>query len=224
MHKLLFLLPVVIVPSLLTSCSPQNTPNPHLDVSMNVNEVTLTTLWEEISEEAGIKEETAGINTFQLTTDEKGLIERALYTVSALNSESQPMSYIIDASESGELQISSDNSSVSDYDSYISRYHNAADMFREIDKIGLASLQSGSEGISIKLTYVSDLLYQSNPPKWLLFELRDGTLVPLESVKPEQGYRTALITVDKKNSDQPGQYWFLSKDLARAETVEYTSN
>ena len=224
MRKILILVSLFFSLSLIISCSPRNTPNPRLDVSMNVNEVTLTRLWEAVSEEAGIREETARINDFRLTTDKKGLIEQAFYVFTALNSESQPMSYLIGADKSGELQISSGNITVSDYDSSDSHYHNPTDMFSRIDKIGLPFLQSGSEGINIRLDYVSDLLYQSNPPQWLLFELKDGTLVPLESVKPEPGYSTALITIDKKNSDQPSQEWFLSEDLARAEIVEYASN
>jgi hypothetical protein len=63
---------------------------------------------------------------------------------------------------------------------------------------------------------------------WLLFEIDEGRLIPLQRVKflNEPYIYGARISKSAVNDTplQPVQFWFLSEDLAKTEILEYVEN
>jgi len=220
----LFLMSLVIICSLVVSCNPGGSDyGSRLDISLDVQELTLTQLWGTIVEEIGIREETAQFNSFTLDTNGRGEIQRVLFLLWGMSTANQSTSYFVEINNREHQKLLTENSDVSD--SSINSSH-PGEYFDEIDKVGLPNIQSDTDGIRIS---INDMVpggdYRSSEEVNLLFRLEDGNLVRLQRVKFRDEPYIFGVKVDKKARDgepfYPLEIWFLEQDLTKAEIVEY---
>jgi hypothetical protein len=208
----------------LVGCNPGGSDyGSQLDISLDVQELTLIQLWGTIVEEIGIREETAKISSFTLVTNAHGEIQWMLFEVWGISAENLSTSYLVEINNRENQRLLTVNTYISD--TSLNSSHPGA-YFDEIDKVGLPSIQSDTDGIWIS---IDDMFpggdYHSNEKVSLLFRLKDGNLVPLKRVKFRDEPYIFGIKVKKKAPDgepfYPSEIWFLDQDMAKAEIIEY---
>ncbi len=207
---------------------------------MNVDELSLVGMWDEVVKVSGIQEQDAYLHSFRLDTDYEGRVYISDFVFKTRNNESDWTLYGVRFdNENGEFLINT-GKAANNRSTYNPRV-----LFAEIDKLGLAELQSTSSSFSIKLQpeYYSPPPYSEEngyfeytaSPDLLLYRLADGELTPLKYVKIgyDQSYlsvRVQRIMWSSKSSgltgpaQQPPEIWFLAGDIDKAEMVEDRQN
>ena len=216
--------PLIISFFVLVGCNPGGSDyGSQLDISLDVQELTLIQLWQIIVGKIEIQGETARLQSFTIETDEHGEVRMVRYVLWGLNLANQSAVYIVDINNREhrkELSVSS-----REHYSPIESGHPRV-YFTEIDKVGLPNIQSDTDGIRIS---IDDIFpggdYRSSIGVNLLFRLKDGNLVPLKRVKFRDEPYIFGVKVDRKARDgeplYPLEIWFLEQDLTKTEIVEY---
>ncbi|MBN2239097.1 MAG: hypothetical protein JW712_04935 [Dehalococcoidales bacterium] len=197
-------------------------------IEQSLKEVSLMDLWRTIAESTDIQERSAQMGTFTFQCDKDRNMLHLYFTFYGNNSKGVP--HVYTASLKGDSRI--DIRPVMT-DSIIFKKH-PAEVFGEIDKLGMDSLETNDEGLSILISFLSgDVGYGATG----VYRLEDGELYPIQQVifhskvewctitvfhlLPDDGIVTtaeAPVTPETSSS----QIWLLADDINRlAETVIY---
>jgi hypothetical protein len=213
------------------------------ELPQNLDELSLTEMWSAVAEVAGIQESSAELGSFNLRTDENSGIDSLYFNFRGWNKEGVPCIYFAEMGREGKIDIRENESKNSE-----SLSAHPMTVFTEIDKLGLASLETGKAGLFMQISFQGgDVGYKHAYTN--IYQLKDGELLPLKQVifhtnvywctisvfqnaknEGNGAERTATVRVDPEATaddivvpleDRTSQIWFLSEDTKRAEVVEY---
>ncbi len=231
---------LIITASLMPSCSDTKITTTG-ELPQNLDELSLAEMWGAVVEVADIQEPTAELGSFNLRADENGGIDSLYFDFRGRNKEGRPCIYFAEMGGEGKIDIRENESKNS-----VSLSAHPMVVFAEIDKLGLASLETGEAGLFMRISYQGgDVGYRHTYTD--IYQLEDGELLPLkqvifhtdiywctitifQNVKQEGTERTATVRVNPEATagdivvpleERTSQIWFLSDDINRAETVEY---
>ncbi|OGN87227.1 MAG: hypothetical protein A2158_02530 [Chloroflexi bacterium RBG_13_46_14] len=208
------------------------------EINPSIIELSLLDLWDAITDSTDIQEPSAQMDMFNLRCDKDGRLEHLYFTFYGRNSKGILYAYIADLGGKNRIHIRANEA-----DNIVVKRH-PAEVFREIDKLGLDSLETGDEGLSVMISFVwGDVGYGSTG----VYQLENGKLKPIEevifhsklqwctievfhlvpndSVVTENGRTTTQATTASapiSRGTSSSQIWLLSDDINRlAETVIY---
>jgi len=205
----------------------------------NVNELSLVQMWDEVVKIIGIKEQTTYLDQFVLDVSyQNGKINTLRFTCYVINNEPEWTHYFIGFDEDRGLRWQSDETQEVSSEFNILLTYNPRIVFVELDKIGFSNVQSTSSGFSIRVEKEYDHAFSNDDaPGWLISHLKDGQLIPLKYIKLSSNHSSLPVWIDRGQRQKPPaspvpldsdyvqtEIWFLSEDVARAETVEYFQN
>jgi hypothetical protein len=225
---------LIIAAALIPGCSQEN-----VTISQEIDELSLVNMWEEVSATIDVQEGSAELESLLLHADKEGKVSSLSFVFHGRDSKGRPKAYFLSKYTNGEINWRSyESQSVT-----ITRH--PAEVFSEIDKLGLGSLELGEDGLSIQVQFQSgdvgyryaysdiyhleggtlrqlnEIIFHSRTP-WCTIGVFE--LSPLETVVTEDGRtvaRSTTVAGPVPPGERTSQIWFLSEDINRAETVEY---
>jgi hypothetical protein len=211
---------------------------PEFDPDMN--ELSLLELWEMVADSTDIEEPSAQMGMFDLRCDGEGNMNYLYFTFGGRNSQGKPCIHFAQFDHMNKIDILTYET-----DSFAVTRHPAL-VFEEIDRFGLDTLDPGSEGLKVLISFTGgDVGYSNNYLD--IFHLENGKLTPLDEIifhsevhwctiaiyqlVPndytiiEDGQTSTKVITTAQAPVPPGertsQKWFLSEDIELAETVTY---
>ncbi len=194
-------------------------------ISPNIDELSLADMWEAVVKTTGLQEpDNACLESMNLRALNRKLqqLDFAFYT----SDEPEVTMYHIFFDQSGKL------------DYFYGQVKNGSNMpltfnpeivFYQIDRFGLTNIRPTVSGFTIDIRKQPGVKYVDKP--FPLYHLEDGILTPLALVELSSERPGLPVRVGSIARDEPPkghfetytlpEYWFLSEDLNRAETVEY---
>ncbi len=211
---------IVLTLVFLLGCSKDNTL-----ISPKIDELSLADMWSAVMQTTGVQEpDNAYLESMKLRARDGKIqhLDFAFYT----SDESGVTMYNIFFNEKGKL------------DWFSGQIKNGGNMplslnpeivFAQIDRFGLINIRPDVSGFTIEVRKQTNVQFIDG--LFPLYHLEDGKLAPLALVKlssdrPGLPIQIGSIarTVPRENIYETytlPEYWFLSEDLERAETVEY---
>lgn len=194
-------------------------------IPQNLDELSLVDMWKAVVKTIGIQESTSYLESMNLRVlnGKRKELDFDCY----VTTESEWTMYTISFSEKGELNWSSGQIKNSQN---MPLTFNPEMLFTQLDTFGLTNIRPTVSGFTIDISMQTGADYVFDKP-FLLYHLKDGTLAPLEHVKLSSGRPSLPILVGSITIDKPPkghfetyelpEYWFLSEDIDKADTVEY---
>lgn len=213
----------------ITGCN--NTKEVNISQSgWDLENLSLLQLWYMIADTTNIQEQSAEIVSLQLHTDTANTVDSFYFVFCALDNDDQARRYITNISQESKITIRK-------YDTIeMEGNRRPCIIFTELDKIGLASLETGESGLSVHIE-VHDESIGYTRENLDIYELENGELIPLDEIKFHSQTPWCTISVyqlDATSSttqttapapsslDGRTQIWFLAEEINMAETVEYS--
>lgn len=212
-----FVLVMIVMAGLLipAACSQSHADSGTIHVGVNAKEASLTEIWTSVVEKAGIQDVTASLAELTLLVGEDGSVEMLSYSFYSMDSSDHRRCYYVQSGSDGDVECY-----VEDTGTPFGEIHPLS-AFEQLDKVSLASIQPGCECM-IDMSFVSGaVLYQESACR--LCQLENGELVPLKEVSFGAGTPWAAIQVSRLHGTMSGsaEFWFLSSELRKAESVKY---
>ncbi len=223
-------LTVVLAAAFLSSCDNADK-STTVDIPRQLDQFSMADMWTKVAQATDLQKETAGLGSLHLTIDKIGVIKSLYFDFNGRNKNGRTCLYFASLNyknkidilkyETGSVQLSKNPQSV----------------FSEIDKVGLASIKRGDEGLTVHIDFQwGDIGF--NHDYLDAFQLQDGNLLPLEELIFHTGdpicviniyinyisEETAAIAVSAgpvPPGERTFQIWFLSEDINKADIVEY---
>ncbi len=212
---------IILTLVILTGCSKAL-------ISTNIDELSLANMWSVVVQTTGVQEpDNAYLESLRLQARDGKIrhLDFAFYT----SDEPGATMYHINFDERGKLDWFSD------------QIKNSGDMplslnpeivFKQIDSFGFTNIRPEVSGFTIDVRKQTSAEF--NYRLFSLYHLEDGVLTPLTLVKLSKEHAGLPIQVGSIARSRPPEghfetytepeYWFVSEDLDRAETVEYLVN
>ncbi len=216
---------VIITAALITGCSGRKIMTTG-ELPQSLDELSLTEMWSVVADKADIQDDSAQFDTFHLNAGPDGKINTLQFAFHGRNEKEIPCFYLAEMGREGKIDIR-------EYEGEpFLLFAHPTDVFTEVDKLGLASLEPGEAGFSMAIGSHSGNMscsYEQHD----IYHLEDGELLPLKEihstapgcfisvaklypVEEEEGSTVSSITAGRSP-----QVWFLSEDINRADIVEY---
>jgi hypothetical protein len=207
-------------------------------VPKTLEDLSLVQMWYRVSEATNIRDKTANLDDFTLRADGEGTIESLYFTFHSVDGSGKRKGYSVGMNANNRL----------DWNSYdlkpLWSTRHPTKIFWGIDEVDLSSVKSGDGGMVLRVDFQSgDVGYSHGYTN--IYHLKDGDLIPLEKVVFHSDIPWATIeiyelsTIDEAENNttkvtsstsddnlapagqKTAQIWFLTEDLANADTVEY---
>ncbi len=230
---------VLWIIAIITACTLSGCAGTKITVSTKLDSLSLTEMWNAVTSSVDLQEEGAEFDSLYLHSDAERNIDTLSFTFQGWNKKGRPHAYFADVNRKGEIAIRTNEIA-----SVQSTQH-PSKVFDEIDKLGLASLDAGENGLSIRIDFQSgDIGYSYNNVD--IYNLVDGMLLPLEEIVFHSDYPWCTVSVYKLIPNEtvttedgrtiaqatsvagpvpPGertsQIWFLGDDINKADTINY---
>jgi beta propeller repeat protein len=211
-----------------------------LVIPQKLDELSLVQMWETAADATGVQDDSAELESLRFHVDENRNIDSLSFVFHGITKNKKTEVYFVSKYTNGETN----------WHSYESETMNVTrhplEIFKEIDKVRLSSLEIGKNGLIFQVDFQSgDIGYSYDHSD--IFKLEDGTLkqldelvfhsqypwctisayklTPNEPVINEDGQTIAQATTTAAGPVSPGertsQIWFLSDDINKAEKVKY---
>jgi len=224
----------------LTGCTKEK-----VMIPQDLDGLSLVQMWEKVSAKIDVQKGGEEMESFRLHANGVRQVDSLSFVFHGFNQKGRPEVYFVSMNAHGEMN----------WYSYVSDLVNPTrhplKVFEEIDKIGLASLESGDAGLSMHVEFQSgDVGYRNQYGN--IYHLEGGTLKPLDEIIFHSQYPWCTTTVFKLSpnetvitrdgqiiaqastavringvvppEERTSQIWFLSEDINKAEVVEYLDN
>jgi len=223
----------VLALALLPGCTKEKVKLPQ-----SLDDFSLTGMWEAVAEVTGNQQDSARLESLHLHADREGNIDSLSMIFHGNDSKGNRKVYFVSMGTNGEIN----------WYSYDSRSDTVtghpAEIFAEIDNLGLDSLEPGESGLLMQVSFQSgdlgytyeyadiyhleggnlrqldEVIFHSRVPWCTIYVARlfpTGTTVTVDGQTVVQ----ATVTGPVPPGERTSQIWFLSDDLNRAETVKY---
>ncbi len=211
-------------------------------IPQGLDELSLSQVWEKVSATIDVQKGGEELESLRLHANQDRQVDSLSFTFHGFNQKGRPEIYFVSMNSRGEM----------DWYSYESNQVNPTlhplKVFEEIDKLRLASLESGDAGLAMNIGFQSgDVGYRYAYSD--IYHLEGGVLRQLDEIvfhsrtpwctigifklsSPE-----TIVTGDGRTvtqattvagpvppSKRTSQIWFLSEDINKAEIVEYLDN
>ncbi len=228
-------LAAIITIILLPGCNRNDAPMKRPE---NVNELSLVQMWDEVVKIIGIQEQTAYLDEFLLDVSyQNGKINTLWFTCHVTDNGPDWTHYFIGFDEGRRLRWQSDETQGVPSELNTRLTYNPRILFAELDKIGFSYVQSTSSGFSVHAQQTRKSTFSIDSPIAIPYHLKEGKLIPLKFITLNSEQLSMPIWVGRGQRQKPPappvppdseyvqlEIWFLSEDVARAETVEYLEN
>jgi len=230
----------ILTVSLLSGCvQPKLPPLP-----MNVSNISLTRVWYRFLDNSGMQERSGNLISFMLMADKNRSVLTEHLELTGVSAKGKPSVYFVDVNNKGELVFQEFDSKNS-----VAQTYSPLMVLSEIDKLGLSSITLGPEGFFIIMDFSGGGRSIFTADRYDIYELQNGQLMPLKEVifntntmwgkitistNISNSYTSAIVTVPPTGTARPlepvpaedrtMQFWFLSQDLNKAESVQYLGN
>jgi hypothetical protein len=207
------------------------------EIPRELDKFSLTDMWNAVAQVTDLQADDARLGDFTLRADADGNVESVYFNFSGWNKEGRSSIYFADMGSDDKIDIRAYET-----DSQPPMNAHPSDIFSEIDKIGLASLERGDAGLTMQIDFMSgDIGYSYDSAD--IYHLQDSGLTPLKKIVFHSQYPWCTVSVFKMypvaGSDgaaassiqtasgpvPPGertsQIWFIGDEVNRAETLEY---
>ncbi len=216
---------VIITAALMPGCDSRKIATTR-ELPQCLDELSLTGMWSAVSDKADIQDDSAKLGTFHLNAGPDGKIDSLSFGFQGKNKKEIPCFYLAEMGREGKIDIR-------EYEGEpFSLFAHPMDVFTEVDKLGLASLEPGETGFAMAIDFHSGNISCSYD-QHDIYHLEGGELLPLKefhSTAPGCFISVAKVypveeeegsTVNSVTAGRTHQVWFLSEDINRAEIVEY---
>ena len=235
MHRRTPLLALFILVALATfsACSPADR---ETQVTTDLNEPALTTIWTAVADEADIQEETAVLESLQLSAGAAGPLERLHLVFHALNEDGSNEAIFVDVDAEGDLIWR--RQQVERVDGTL----HPADLMAALDDAAVAELAAEKGGITLladtiagDISYrqehadvyllengqrhpIREIVFRSQSP-WTTITVCAPTAAEDREVTEREGGVAVTQTVTAGDEDQC-EIWFLEQTAAKANVLE----
>ncbi len=203
-----------------------------ITIPQNLDELSLSSMWKNTAEATGVQEGSEELESLYLHADKEGNVNSLSFVFHGSDSKGRTKAYFVSRYTNGETNWHS-------YDSQsVTVTRHPAEIFSEIDKLGLSSLEPGEDGLLVQVDFTfGDVGY--NYDYLDIYQLEDGNLRPLEEIIFHSQYPWATVSVYKlfssgqdgqsysttagpvPHGERTSQVWILGEDVNKAEIVKY---
>ena len=219
--------------AMLSACSPAEQ---ETRIATDLDDLSLMSLWTTVADEANIQEETAILESLQLSGTESGSLERVHVVFHALGAEGSNHAIFVDVEDGGDLTWRQQQVERGDYPLH------PADLLAALDEAGLADLAAERGGLSVLAdTIAGDISYRQEHADVYLLE--EGQRRPIREIVFRSDTPWTTITVcapatgeSRERSERKGgvvvtrtvtageadqcEIWFLGQTADRAAVLE----
>jgi hypothetical protein len=227
-----FILFLTVVPTatFLSSCDNADK-STTVDIPRQLDQFSMADMWAKVAQATDLQKETAGLGSLHLTIDETGVIKSLYFDFNGRSKNGRTCLYFASLNYKNKIVILK-------YETDSVRLSkNPQSVFSEIDKVGLASIERGDEGLTVHIDFQwGDIGF--NHDYLDAYQLQDGNLLPLEELIFHTGDPICVISLFKNYvtegttsitvlagpvppGERTSQIWFLSEDINKAEMIKY---
>lgn len=233
-------LALILVITILPGCAKEK-----VSITQDLDKLSLVGMWETVSATIDVQKGGEELESLKLHSNGNRQVDSLSFIFHGFNQKGRPEVYFVSMNSHGEMDWYSYES-----DSVNPTLH-PLKVFEEIDRLDLASLESGDAGLSINVGFQSgDIGYRNEYGN--IYHLEGGILKPLDEIIFHSKYpwctisifklspNETIITEDGQTISQAStvarvngtvppeertfQIMFLSEDINKAVTVEYLVN
>jgi hypothetical protein len=208
-------------------------------VPQTLDELSLVNIWEGVASSIDLQEQGAEFDSLYLHSDRDRKVDTLYFTFEGYTEKGRAHVYTASMNSKDEINIRTNEIAS------IQPTQHPLKIFEQIDRLGMASLKTGDEGLSLQIGFQQgDIGYSYDNLD--IYHLDNGTLLPLKEIIFHSSYpwctvsvyelvpNETIITRDGHTiaqattvsapvppDERTSQIWFLGDDINKATTIEY---
>lgn len=211
----------VLMMSISLGCENTEDEIKKIPVPTSLSKLSLVQVWDQLVEATNIQEQTASLQSFSLIVGNDGKARGGFFFEFCGVDDNGKLKYfhaefLLARGELGEYSFDLDT-----FPASYSTLNHPLRYFEELDKVGLGSIEPGPDHLWMMIDFQWGSFGYSHEyvDTYDIYRLEDGNLIPIDKISFRTNTPVGTIQFFRGNNN--AQFWFITSDIEKADTVEY---